>query len=63
MTIEHIAHIARRILLRNTADPDLPNFWIAQAKAIQTDLTEPTRTPRVASGEPQQAAHRTIYAR
>ena len=30
-----IAHIARRIFLRNTADPDLQNFWIAQAKAIQ----------------------------
>ena len=30
-----ITHIARRMFLRNTADPDLPNFWIAQAKAIQ----------------------------
>jgi hypothetical protein len=35
MTIVHIAHIARRMFLRNTADPDLQNFWIAQAKAIQ----------------------------
>ena len=35
MTIAHIAHIASRIFLRDAADPDLPNFWIAQAKAIQ----------------------------
>lgn len=35
MTIAHIAHIVRRMFLRNTADADLQNFWIAQAKAIQ----------------------------
>jgi hypothetical protein len=35
MTIAHIAHLAHRMFLRNAADPDLPNFWIAQAKAIQ----------------------------
>jgi hypothetical protein len=35
MAITDIAHIARRMFLRNAADPDLQNFWIAQAKAIQ----------------------------
>ena len=61
MTIKHIADIARRIFLRNAADPDLPNFWIAQAKAIQAaDLT---RTSRIESAEPQHPAHPTIDAR
>ena len=60
MTIAHIAHIARRIFLRNATDPNLPNFWIGQAKAIQADLT---RTSRIESGEPQHPAHRTIDAR
>lgn len=60
MTIKHIAQIARRIFLRNAADADLPNFWIAQAKAIQADLT---RTSRIESGQPQHPAHRTIDAR
>ena len=40
MTIMHITH---RMFLRNAADPDLQNFWIAQAKAIQTDLTGTSR--------------------
>jgi hypothetical protein len=53
MTSKRIAHIAHRMFLRNATDPDLPNFWIAQAKAIQADLTEPTRTSRTAHGEPQ----------
>ena len=55
-----IKHIARRMFLRNAADPDLPNFWIAQAKAIQADRA---RTSRVESGEPQHPAHRTADAR
>ena len=45
-----IAHIAHRMFLRNADDPDLQNFWIAQAKAIQADLT---RTSRTEPGEPQ----------
>jgi hypothetical protein len=60
MTIAHIAHIARRMFLRNAADPDLQNFWIAQAKAIQADLN---RTPGIEAGEPQHPARRTIGAR
>jgi hypothetical protein len=55
-----IKHIARRMFLRNAADPDLPNFWIGQAKAIQADRA---RTSRVESGEPQHPAHRTADAR
>jgi hypothetical protein len=51
--IAHIAHIARRMFLRNADDPDLQNFWIAQAKAIQADLT---RTSRTEPGEPQYPA-------
>ncbi len=61
--IAHIAHIARRMFLRNAADPDLQNFWIAQAKAIQADLPELSRTSRTECGEPQHPAHRTIDAR
>jgi hypothetical protein len=60
MTRKRIAHIAHRMFLRNATDPDLPNFWIAQAKAIQADLT---RTSRIESGEPQHPAHRAIGAR
>ena len=66
MTITHIAHTAHRMFLRHAADPDLPNFWIAQAKAIQADLPELSRTsrkPRTEHGEPQHPAHRTIDAR
>ena len=48
------------MFLRNTADPDLQNFWIAQAKAMQADLT---RTSRIESGKPQHPVHRTIHAR
>jgi len=60
MTSKRIAHIARHMFLRNATDPDLPNFWIAQATAIQADRT---RTSRVESGEPQRRPHRTIDAR
>jgi len=60
MTIKHIADIARRIFLRNAADPDLPNFWIGQAKAIQADLT---RTSRTEPGEPQHSGRHAIDAR
>ena len=52
MTITHITH---RIFWRNAADPDLQNFWIAHAKAMQADLT---RTSRIESGEPQHPVHR-----
>lgn len=51
MTIKHAAHIARRMFLRNAADPDLQNFWIAQAKAIQADLTKLSRTSGTAHGD------------
>jgi hypothetical protein len=60
MTITHITHIARRMFLRNTADPDLPNFWIAEAKAIQANLT---RTSRIEPGQPQHPVHHAIKAR
>ena len=50
MTIKHIAHLARRMFLRNAADPDLQNFWIAQAKAIQADLPEPSVHPAPNTG-------------
>jgi hypothetical protein len=66
MTIAHIAHIARRTFLRNAADPDLQNFWIAQAKALQADLTElsrASRTPRTEHGKPQHPARPAIDAR
>ena len=58
-----IAHIAHRMFLRNAGDPDLQNFWIAQAKAIQADLTRTSRTPRTEHGEPQHPTRRTIDAR
>ena len=48
------------MFLRSAADADLPNFWIAQAKAIQADLT---RTSRIESGESQHPAHRAIDVR
>jgi hypothetical protein len=63
MTIKHIAHIARRMFLRNTADPDLQNFWIAQAKTIQADHTELSRTSRTEHGEPQHPTHHAVDAR
>ena len=58
-TCLHIRDIARRMLLRNAADPDLQDFWIAQARRIQADLT---RTSRTGPGEPQHPARHTIDA-
>jgi hypothetical protein len=55
-----IAHITRRIFVRNAADADLQSFWIAQAKAIQADLT---RISRIESEEPQHPARHAIDAR
>ena len=58
-----IAHIAHRRFLRNAADPDLQNFWITEAKAIQADLPEISNISRTEHGEPQHPTRHAIDAR
>jgi hypothetical protein len=63
MTSKRIAHIARRMFLRNATDPDLPNFWIAQATAIQADRTRTSPGRIRGTAAPRPPHHRRPISR